>query len=65
MKKITLYFTEINNVTTKFVGELPDNLDFILLHIREILKEYPEYLFCRFYFMGSYYQINNKKYVQL
>lgn len=65
MKEITLYFTEINNVTSKFVGELPDNLEFILIHIRGILNEYPEYLFCRFFFSGSFYQVNNKKYVQL
>lgn len=65
MKEITLYFTEINNVTSKFVGELPDNLDLILLHIRGLLKEYPEYLFCRFDYHNSSYQVNNKRYVQL
>lgn len=65
MEEITLYFTEVNNVTTKFFGNLPSNLDFLLLYIRGILKEYPQYLYCRFYFMGSYYQVNNNKYVQL
>lgn len=65
MKEITLYFTEINNVTTKINAVLPNNLNFILDEVRYKLREYPIYIYCRFYFAGSYYQINNKNYKQL
>ena len=65
MKEITLYFTEINNVTTKVNVMLPNNLSFILDEIRYKLREYPIYVYCRFSFMGSSYQVNNKTFQEI
>lgn len=65
MREITLYFTEINNVTTKINVMLPNNLNFILDEVRYKLREYPIYLYCRFSFMNSNYQVNNKNFNQI
>lgn len=65
MKEITLYFTEINNVTTKVCALLPNNLTFILDEVKYKLREYPIYIYCRFSFMGSNYQVNNKTFREI
>lgn len=64
MKEITLHFTKINNVTTSVNLLLPNNLDFLLDNVKQILKDHPIYLYCRFEFQNSNYQVNNKNFIE-
>ena len=58
--KISFYFYEINGITTKMDIEVANNLNAIFEGVERLLFNHNQYLYVRFYYMGSYYQIQNK-----
>lgn len=58
--KISFYFYEINGITTKQDIEVTNNLNSVLEGVERLLFNNNQYLYVRFYYMGSYYQVQNK-----
>lgn len=57
---ISFYFYEINGITTKQDIEVCNNLESILEGVERLMYNDNRYLFVRFFFMGSYYQVQNR-----